>query len=62
MPSPFKIMWRLFVAAFKNSGYFCVFIGQVFWYLWTKRPDKIGDAFGQLGTSTVDVLGKVFED
>ena len=60
MLDPFKLFGRIFIACFKITGYFLVFIVQVTWHAIYRQPDKIGDAFGYLGRGTTDAIGDIF--
>lgn len=60
MPDPFKLFGRLFLACFKITSYFFVFLIQMTWYLIFRQPGKIGDAFGDLGRGVADALGDIF--
>lgn len=61
MPNPFKLFGNIFLACFKITGYFFVFIIQVFWHIAYRQTDKIGDAFGYLGRGITDAIGDIFK-
>lgn len=61
MPDPFKLFGNIFLACFKITGYFFVFIVQVTWYAVFREPNKIGDAFGYLGRGVTDAIGDIFK-
>jgi hypothetical protein len=60
MFDPFKLLGKLFVAAFVICGYFVVFLVQVVWYLASRRPDKVGDAVGYMGRGITDAIANIF--
>ena len=67
IPSPFQvtlfiliIMLRLFVAAFKITGYIIVAGCEIAWYGAHARRDRIGEAIGRVGENTVDALAEIF--
>lgn len=62
LPNPFTLMSRLFICAFKISGYLCVFLVQALWYLksGSQFRYKIAEAYGALGRGTVDAIADVF--
>lgn len=60
--NPFKLFGRLLVASFKIIGYCISSGGQALWYVFHRRPDRIGDAIGELGRSITDAIGDVFRD
>jgi len=59
---PFKLFGRLLIAGFKITGYCISYGGQMLWYLIYRRPDRVGDAIGELGRSITDAIGDVFRD
>lgn len=58
---PFKIAGKLFLAIFKITSYFTISIVQVIWYAAFRKPEKIGDAIGELGRGTVDAITDIFK-
>ncbi len=61
MPGPFELFGNLLLAGFKISGYFVVCLVQSFFYVVSRRPDKIADAFGYLGRGSVDAISAIFK-
>lgn len=59
MLDPFKLMGRLFVAAFRIIAYTLVCTVQVSIYLSQGHPEKVGDALGDLGRGTTDALADI---
>jgi len=54
------LLGRLFVAKFRVTSYFVVFVVQVCIYLGTGRRDKVGDAIGYLGRGVTDAIADIF--
>lgn len=61
MLDPFKLFGKMFLACFKITGYFFVFIVQVIWHTAYRQTDKIGDDFGYLGRGVTDAIGDIFK-
>lgn len=57
----FSFIENLFIGCFKLTGYFCVFIFQVVWFLIFRKMDKIGDAFGEFGRNSIDAFAGIFK-
>ena len=57
----FIIIVRLTVATFKITGYLLVATSEVAWYAAHARKDRIGEAIGRFGQSTVDALADMFK-
>lgn len=62
MLNPFKLFGKVFVAMFVISGYIFAFMLQFVWYLLTRHPYKIGDAFGYLIRGTTDTIAGILRD
>ncbi len=67
VPDPFKlakiilvIQIRSIVAILKIMGYIFYFGIEVAWYVAHGRRDRIGEAIGRFGQSTVDAFGDIF--
>lgn len=52
---------RLFIATFKIVGYLFVASYEVAWYTAHGRRDRIGEAIGRFGQSTVDAFADIFK-
>lgn len=59
---PFKLFGRLLIACFKIIAYCISYGAQALWCLFHGRPDKVGDAIGELGRSVTDAIGEVFRE
>jgi hypothetical protein len=60
MDEAFKAFNKAFIATFRTIGYCFVFIVQVMVYLASGKPDKIGDAVGDLGRGITDAIADLF--
>jgi hypothetical protein len=60
MLDPFRLAGKLFVAAFRITGYTCAFLMQCCVYVVYRQPEKVGDALGDLGRATTDALADIF--
>lgn len=61
MPDPFELFGRMFLAGFKITGYFFVFLIQVMWHTAYRQIDKIGDDFGYLDRGVTDAFADIFK-
>lgn len=62
MPDPFKLFYRLMLAAMKIFGYTLTSAAQAGWYAAHGRRDLMGQVIGDLGRGITDALAKVLGD
>lgn len=61
MLDPFKLAGRLFLAFLKIIGYCVAYGAQAVWYMFYGKPEKIGDAIGELGRGITDALAGILK-
>jgi len=61
MLDPFRLAGRLFLATFRIVAHTVVGLIQCALYLSHRRPDQIGDAFGEWGRGVTDAVADIFK-
>jgi len=61
MKAVLTITVRLAVATLKIGGYILVGTYEVMWYIIHNRRDRVGEAIGRFGQSTVDAFADIFK-
>jgi len=60
MLDPFKLFGRLLLASFRILAYTVIALVQAAIYVAYRRPDQVGDAFGEWGRAVTDAFADIF--